>query len=176
MKKIISSAVVLSSMVLASSSWAAESASTAVDVSGNAPKICTGAIGNTLAFGADLVDPLDNKAKASPKTSTADIMCNYKAFVSLKSAKGHMTDPAITSAPTGFDNFVDYTATAAWGGVTAELDADGSAVNLTSPNQQIATTAANDTLTLTVTPIKGDILIASDNYTDTLTVQVGADL
>lgn len=186
--------------LLASPALAAPSAEQVITINGVAPNVCTlaaptvnGAItGNLAVNGSNVtVTGLFDTADATMDAGSVGLrfagMCNYAHNVSLRSSNGYLYNTTTTTAPLGgaFVRRVGYQANFSWAGQsvsnaipdatsTASAGTQGSAV--VSPNTAIAgANAGNLDVTLNFAS-SGSTPVVAGNYSDTLTVQIGADL
>ena len=170
MKKIIAATAVLAAM-----SSAAMATDQDITLNATVDPFCT--IGGSLTPGAI--------AQTIPTTSTGGVVttainvdigtvtCNRASTVQLLSAKGGLFDPALTSAPSGFQNFISYGATIsvpAASSITAANTAPAAATGSTGTSSG-ASADANVTVTITPTAASNPLL-AGTGYTDTLTVRI----
>jgi hypothetical protein len=164
------------------------SASTTFQIKGFAPQVCqlpgqaavAGAVTNAtyssnIVTLTDFIDSTTAFVKGSTLTLKFDrAMCNYEAYLSLSSQNGGMTSSDAKQAAAGdFLSRVDYTVTANWGSISnLVLDTSKAArsVNLQSAG------ANSGPLTLTFATKDGTVPVVNGNYTDTVTVQIGAKL
>jgi len=117
-----------------------------------------------------------------PDTSTAitvgglgAVVCNENTQLTLTSTNGGLTGPA---SVTGFDNFINYTATATYGtfpgtGMQQTLTTahNPGATSGASGASTVVTQTATQSFGVTILPIAGNPLVGSStNYTDTLVV------
>lgn len=100
-------------------------------------------------------------------------MCNYSAFLSLKSTNSGMKPNA--TAPANFSGVVNYTATASWGagGTPATLTTGASQTKTSTPfPPTIGNLVVNIVTANTTAPLIGN----GTPYTDTLVLQIGPAL
>jgi hypothetical protein len=97
-------------------------------------------------------------------------MCNYSAFLSLKSTNSGMKPNA--TAPANFSGVVNYTATASWGG-------SGTPATLTTGAAQTKTSTAfpptigNLVVNIVTANSTAPLIANGTPYTDTLVLQIG---
>lgn len=198
MNKIVLGA--LAAAAIATPVMAAPTAQQAITINGTAPNVCTlaapavnGAIsGNLTVSGSNVtVTGLFDTADATMDAGTVGLrfagMCNYAHNVSLKSANGYLYNTTGSNAPLGgaFVRRVGYTAGFSWAGATvataipdatstSSAGVQGTAV--VSANTAVAgANAGNLDVTLSFAS-SGTTPVVAGNYSDTLTVQIGADL
>jgi len=196
MKKMILGAT--AAALLASPALAAPSAEQTVTINGTAPTVCTlGAptsanlVGNLNVTGSTvtvtgLFDAADATMDAGSVTLRFAGMCNYPHNVSLKSANGYLYNTTSNVAPLSgtFFRRIGYNAAYAWANVFRPTAIP--AVDSTLAGQSgVAVTSADAAVsganlgTLNVTlrfDGSGTTPVVAGNYTDSLTVQIGADL
>jgi hypothetical protein len=113
---------------------------------------------NTTASGDVVV------AAVTPNNSPyANVACNGPADISLSSANSGLTTAAV--APVGFEDVINYTATADWGGVQATIN---TATNTDTPDSTAGANSGN--LDVLITPIANTDPLIVGTYNDTLTV------
>lgn len=107
-------------------------------------------------------------------------MCNYAAYLGLQSARGGLHPSTTGTAPAGFANAVNYTATATWGSgagaATTTLDTRSSSKG---NNNGVSVAAMKADLTVNIATIdSGGLPLIADGspYTDVLTLQIGSQL
>jgi hypothetical protein len=103
--------------------------------------------------------------------------CNQPAYVSLKTENGGMKNKDdATCTSSGTSHCVNYIASADWNDATVTYTTDGTPEATASSG--VSSTNRRNRVRLTVTPQKpvGDVPLVAGDFTDTLTVQVGAPL
>ncbi len=179
MKLVIKTAAIAGILSLASTAAMAQTAATGtVNVTAIVAATCTI---NTLAS-AGLLGMADfsNGGASLIKTATYTVSpavaadCNTPTHVTLTSANGAATSGA--TAGGGYANYFDYTATAAFGGVTATLDTIANPASTPGETVSAGPTAgpAAGALVITVKP-DGTPKLAAGTYNDVLTVTLTAD-
>lgn len=132
----------------------------------------TGASGGTTALAVtNLADGTTGFQNAGAITLTyGNAVCNYATFVSLQTTNGGMTGPGVAA---GFKNRVDYTATATFGGGTASITTDGTAL---ATNSDAAGPAFGDLVVDISIPADLVTPLIGGAYADTVRVQIGTAL
>ncbi len=128
-----------------------------------------------LSFGAsDFADPTTGYHRSLTQTITyPQAMCNFSAFLSLKSTNSGMKPSA--TAPANFTGVVNYTATASWGaGGTPATLTTGASQNKTS--MAFPPTIGNLVLNITTANSTAPLIANGNPYADMLVVQIGPAL
>ncbi len=122
----------------------------------------------------DFADPATGVHHSITQTITyPQAMCNFSAFLSLKSTNSGMKPSA--TAPANFSGVVNYTATASWG-------AGGTPATLTTGASQTKTsmafppTVGNLVLNIVTANSTAPLIANGSPYTDTLVLQIGPAL
>jgi hypothetical protein len=110
-----------------------------------------------------------NTSPVTPANSPyANVACNAPSNLQLTSLNGGVTNA--TSA-TGFQNFINYTASAVWHGVTATVNTSSSSgTGPVSGTAQPVSTAFSGSLSVTITPAANTLPLVQGSYTDTLRI------
>lgn len=126
-----------------------------------------------LVFGGDdFLDSSTGKSKAQTLVlKYASAMCNFPAFLALKSTNIGMT--AGSASATGFSNFVHYTASANWGTATATLDTSKGATPVAVATQPFV---GDVTLTIRTLQTPNPVVATQNPYSDVLILQIGSAL
>lgn len=188
MKKLLASASVIAFMVVSSSAFAADDATTDIIIEGTAEEVCqipsgpvqqsatnASAAGNVVTLD-DFIDDIDATVNAASITlQFENVMCNYAAKLSLESASGGLAQQTggstAVSGSGSFLNHVNYTAGAVWGTVTAPATlTTGTGGVVTEQNAGGANLADLD---VTISTADGSTPVLEGSYSDTLTVKVG---
>ncbi len=99
----------------------------------------------------------------------ANVACNAPATLQLTSLNGAVTNA--TPAPSGFTNFINYSASAVWNGTTATLNTASVATAAGSESGTgQAVTANSGNLDVTITPQATSLPLITGPYADTLRV------
>lgn len=190
-KYIVSAAAVAAAMALTTAAQAAPSASSDITITGVAESVCNipsapaPSANTNFTVGAstaaataltvtDFINDTTALANAAAITLTfGSAMCNYAHVLDLRTLNGGLLNAAPPAIVAGtFLDRVDYSASATFGGTTANLTTDGTA-GLTNGGQAVA--GANiGNLVLTITISAGATPVLVGTYTDTLRVQIGA--
>jgi hypothetical protein len=186
MTKLIISASLLAVLATTSNAHAQASISRSIEITGTVVTGCTIGEENSapIAFNTSIVDG-EQKANNgfSIERKLGNVTCNYPAFISLRTTKG-----ALKTAAGGACNFetagaytyncVGYEAALAWDGTSAVVDANGdsASVGRVSDNAQAAAPFSGDLILAVTIDSETDKPVADGSYSDTLIVQVGADL
>ena len=109
------------------------------------------------------------------QTTTMSTNCTAPTVVQLTG--GRMTSPSAPAAVGAFDNFISWSATATFGGATANLVADTSVAKTATSASKNATSGAisNGTVLVDIGLIDGNRLIAG-SYSSTLMVTIDPSL
>lgn len=196
MKKILLGAT--AAALLASPVLAAPSAEQTVTINGTAPTVCTLAaptqtnlLGNLTVAGSTvtvtgLFDAADATMDAGSVTLNFAGMCNYAHNVSLKSANGYLYNTTSNVAPLAgtFFRRIGYNAAFNWAGVhrAAAIPAVDSTlagqagVAVTSTDAAVSGANIGNLQVSLKFAGSGTTPVVAGNYTDSLTVQIGADL
>lgn len=154
----------------------AQSATQDINITATVAGLCTI---NGLAVGspvgtAVIATPSGN-VDVTPITPTgspfANVVCNGPSALQLTSLTGGVLN---SSSASGFDNVIDYTASATWNSITASIDTSSVAgasagANETGTPQSVPTAAAG-ALSVTITPIANAQPLMAGSYSDTLRV------
>lgn len=156
----------------------ADNANVVVGVSGRSVPMCSATgLQNTIAIG-DFTEVATGKIPTGNASKTLDlgtVTCSSDAYVSLKSANGHLKHEDATSCNTGdIINCVNYQADATWNEVTASIDTNTDGTTAKSSNGTAM--SGSSTLTLDITIPFVNKVVQGGNYSDNITVQVGAQL
>ena len=170
-----------------------------INLSGTQAQTCTlGAFSAGAATGAldsgDLTSPtavsLTDTMSASTAiraagsiTLNAAAMCNYGHFVSVRQTGGGLINSSDVAPAQGtFIRKQGYDAVVSWAGFTAVTasssdvtTAPPTAASITSTNQAISG-AASGTLSLTLSVAASTSPVVAGAYTDSVVIQIGADL
>ena len=100
-----------------------------------------------------------------------NVACNAPSNIQLSSINGALTGPA---AAAGFDNIINYSATATWNSVTANLDTSttGGSGSTETGSAQAVGTANSGNLTVSITPAANAQPLVIGTYSDTLRVSL----
>jgi hypothetical protein len=182
----------------AANAHAADSSSTSVSLSGSAPKKCEFTSGATVASSQNMdldqagsagnnvitivsVDELVDPATALLNPSSIEFeykaVCNYSHVVSIRSTKDGLKSVVNTAVP-GFVSTVNYQALVSWGTKNKSFFTSGTVPGRTVTVSPVPPFTGTARITLTIDEPFADMahpVIAGD-YSDTLTVQIGASL
>jgi hypothetical protein len=125
-----------------------------------------------LATGAALANPVTVSSAGYVSTTTTthtvnSVVCNVAADVLTTTINGAVTNP--NPAAAGFQNTFDYTATAAFGGATSNIDTSTVAAGGTGSTANTGG-ARSGNLVIGVTPTTNTNPLVSGSYSDTLRV------
>lgn len=165
----------------------ADSASTEIQMSGYAQPVCklpggtqTSANNATFSNGvltiANLLDANTATVKAaSVKITFPEVMCNYKATISIASQNGGLkTDGTTPNLSGDFLETVPYKIEGIWGGLALPtLDTTTAG---TVPVTKDATGANRGTLELTVSTVDGNTPVVEGQMSDRIVLKVGSAL
>jgi hypothetical protein len=130
---------------------------------------------NTITL-TQFIDPSTALVNAASMTlNISNAMCNYSAWLSIGSQNGGLKPSSaatVVSGSGGFLTLVPYTVTANWGAVQVMLDT--SSGNNTARVQ--AGGANSGSLSLVFATQKSSLPVVQGNYSDTVTVKIGASL
>jgi hypothetical protein len=183
MKRILICASFLAAASAAANLQAQVSFRQEVDISGSVLRKCAATESGgaaSIAFGENIADA-SNVANNGQREMWpfGSVTCNYPANVSLQSSRGAMRNGSSACNFSGNDpyfNCVRYNALLEWGPITkANLTADGTPNIKSEDVAAAAPFTGNLTLTITINSLLTKPLAYGD-YSDTLIVQVGADL
>jgi hypothetical protein len=120
---------------------------------------------------SQFVDSSGKSAVVTESFKFPSSMCNFSAFLALRSTNKGMTSSTVASP--GFTNTVNYTATATIGTFTATLDTSGTASKVNT-----AITPFFGDVTVTVATQASALPLVGDTtpYSDVLVVQLGQAL
>ena len=166
-------AVLAAAALLSTTAANAQTATQDITITATVAGLCTV---NGLATGTtdtatitvDANADVDTAVVAPANSPYASVACNGPSDLQVSSANGALTGPA---AVAGFDNIIDYSATATWNAVDASIDtttAPGSGA--TETGASAAVTAHTGNLSVAITPIANTNPLLAGGYTDTLTV------
>jgi hypothetical protein len=151
----------------------AQAAQQEIQISATVPSSCTinGASTGVVDTATIGIDSSGNVI-VSPITPTnspyVNVVCNAPSTIQLKSTQGAVTTAA---AGTGFQNIIDYQASATWNGQTATID---TATIPTAAGQETGTaepvSAGSGDLDVTITPELNSEPLIGGNYSDSLFV------
>jgi hypothetical protein len=130
---------------------------------------------NTITL-VQFIDPSTALVNESSMTlNITNAMCNYSAWLSVGSQNGGLKPsnaPTVLSGSSGFLTLVPYTVEANWGSVHVSLD--------TSAGIKTATVQAGGAnsggLSLVFATHKSSLPVVQGNYSDTVTVKIGASM
>jgi hypothetical protein len=132
---------------------------------------------NNLATGttdtATIVINANGSVNTTPVTPTnapyANVACNGPSQLQLTSLSGGVLNGA---AAAGFQNIINYTASATWNSVTANVNTSTvpTATGPEAGTAQPVATAFIGSLSVTITPIANTLPLVKGAYTDTLRV------
>jgi hypothetical protein len=188
-RNILGFVMLLLGLCFVSNANASDSASTSIEMTGDAKPVCrlpspsTQATANASFSGnkmviEQLLDETNATVKASQVRLTfAGVMCNYNAYLVLSSANGGMTrisgsDDAIADSGT-FLKRVDYKVVANWG--TVKIDNFNTATLPENHTAWVNVGGANSAdLGISIITEDGSIPVLQGHYSDTLTIKVGS--
>lgn len=144
-----------------------------INISATVAKACT--INNASTGTVDTATVAinaDGSVNTSPVTPAhspyANVACNAPSLLQLTSLNGGVTNG--TSA-TGFQNFINYTASGVWHGVTATVNTSSSSgTGPVSGTAQPVSTAFSGSLSVTITPAANTLPLVQGSYADTLRI------
>ncbi len=172
MKKLIMTAALLGLTATAAS---AQSASQDITLNASVAKFCTiGGSGSPGAITRNIpTDATGNVVTTAINVNIGDVVCNTASTTTLSSLKGGLFDPGITSAASGFQHRINYSASVA-APVAASVAASAATVTPTSGTGVASTGATSNTaVNVTINPTANTLpLMAGTGYTDTLTVSI----
>lgn len=132
---------------------------------------------NNVATGttdtATIVINANGSVNTTPITPTnapyANVACNGPSNLQLTSLSGGVLNGA---AAAGFQNIINYTASATWNSVTANVNTSTvpTAAGPEAGTQAPVATAFIGSLSVTITPIANTLPLVQGGYTDTLRV------
>jgi len=187
LKKSIAGVAALSLLAVVPA-FAAASASSNITINGSVADTCTLTMGassaatnstfatNTISI-TNLADATTAQSVTASQTLNFAGMCNYAHSISLESANGGLThDGSVTVVGGTFDDLVEYDVSSNWASAGAALDAEGGATvkDVQSVSGANAESAAE--LSFNIDNNGGTDPLLAGNYTDTVTIQLGAAL
>lgn len=145
-------------------------------VTGTVTKTCTiGGVSNPSADNATI--PITAAGAVTTTVinkSYASVACNTPSNLQLTSSNGAVTTPTV--APSGFQNFINYSASATFGGATATLDTSTNAGTGTAESGTAVSTSSSTTpsgtMTVAITPQAAAKPLLGGTYTDTLSITI----
>ena len=178
-------ATLLATLLAVGPARPADSASTEIQMTGYAQPVCnlpggtqTSASNATYSNGvltiSSLLDANTATVKAaSVKITFPDVMCNYKATISIGSLNGGLKTDGITTNLSGdFLEKVPYKIEGTWGGVALPtLDTNTAGVE---PVTKDAGGANRGTLELTVSTVAGNTPVIEGQMSDSIVIKIGA--
>lgn len=178
LKKALGYAVFAAILGATSAVQAGPNAGTDVEVSGIVSENCAvtteeGLAGN-FSLGQILNDDGSLKDNDFEKV-LGGVSCNYLAKLSIKTATGNLKNGSLQCDVTPpYLTCLNYTAYLEWGGQSAMLHVDGTAGDVSAPEQMALLHSGDLKLLIKLDPVTQPILAGT--YSDTLKVQVGAPL
>lgn len=172
MKKLL-----IAAAFVATAATAAQATDQDITLNATVPKFCTigGSLTPTTLTETIPVNTTGNVVTTPIIKSIGAITCNTASTVTLSSLKGGLFDPAVSSAPGGFQNYINYSASIAApvsASVTAgETSVAAAPVSGTPVITSGATTSAAVSVTINPTANTSP-LVAGTNYADTLKVTI----
>lgn len=101
----------------------------------------------------------------------ANVACNSPSTLQLTSLNGGVFNSSTLS---GFDNVIDYTASATWNSVTATIDTSTNGASSVGGNEtgspESVATSGSGSLSVTITPIINGQPLVTGSYADTLRI------
>jgi hypothetical protein len=180
-------AALIATTLIANHAQSADSASTEIQMTGYAQPVCklpggqqTSASNATYNNGvltiSNLLDPGTATVKAaSVKITFPDVMCNYKATISIASMNGGLKTDGTTPNLTGdFLETVPYKIEGTWGGLA--LPILDTATAGTTPVSKDAGGANRGVLELTVSTVDGNTPVVEGQMSDRIVLKVGSVL
>lgn len=179
-------AALLAVTALSRPALSGDSDSVEIGIGGYATPVCklpagsqTGGSNMQYTNGALVIDNLLDETNATAKASSGqitfpDVMCNYRATISIMSLNGGMTSDGQTPLIAGdFATKVPYVISGTWGSLTlpplnTAVTPAGTAVT------KEAGGANRGTLVLTVTTENGDTPVIEGQLSDTIVLKLGA--
>jgi hypothetical protein len=185
LKSCVLLAALIGAGLMADQAQSADSSSVEIQMSGYAQPVCklpggtqSSASNATYSNGmltiSNLLDPNTANVKAaSVKITFPDVMCNYKATISIASMNGGLKSDGVTPDLTGtFLNVVPYKIEGTWGGLALPvLDTASAGVTPVTKN---ASGANRGTLELTVSTADGNTPVVEGQMNDRIVLKVGS--
>lgn len=164
-----------------------DSGSVEIQMSGYAQPVCklpggtqTSASNATYSNGLLTISNLVNSNTATVKAASIkitfpDVMCNYKATITIGSVNGGLkTDGSTPNLSGDFLEKIPYKIEGIWGGLT--LPTLDTAVDGTVPVTKDAGGANRGTLELTVSTVDGNVPVVEGQMSDRIVLKVGSAL
>lgn len=130
--------------------------------------VATG-VTDTATIGINPDASVDTTAVTPSNSPYANVSCNGPSDLQVSSLNGALTGPATVA---GFDNIIDYTATATWNSVNASVDTTTNAASGATENGTVVpvATAHTGNLSVSITPAANTNPLLVGSYTDTVTI------
>ena len=187
LKYLICSAALIPATFCTSQVYSADSSSVEIQMSGYAQPVCqlpggtqksasNATFNNGLLTIPNLIDQNTAMVKAASVTiEFPNVMCNYKATISIGSMNGGLkTDGAIPNLSGDFLEKVSYKIQGTWGGLALPtLDTSTAG---TTPVNKDAGGANRGTLQLIVSTVDGNTPVVAGDFKDNLVLKVGSAL
>jgi hypothetical protein len=168
------------------SAHAQDSGSTEIEITGKAQPVCTlspsaqtaGAnanyANNRLTI-SNLIDPTTAKINsAAAEITFSEVMCNYKAVVSLSTLNAGLVPAVPVTNPDGtFLTKVPYTVTGSWGNFALPTLNTATAAPASAVIKE-ADGARRNSLVLNFATVKSDAPLVAGDFSDVLELKVGA--
>lgn len=174
-------AAIFASTALWATQASAQSAFQDITITATVPNACTinnvsgdSGVASTAAITINTNGSVNTAAVTPTAIAGLSVACNANATIQLSSLTGGVSLGGATLAQSaaGFQQVIDYQASATWNGVTASINTATTTGALAVETGTAAnTTGANaGTLTVSVTPTANALPLAAGNYSDTLRV------
>jgi hypothetical protein len=176
MKKLLATAAFVAMTAASGSAYADDSVTSIVTLDGTAAPTCTVAAGTTHTIGSNwtitgLITGQNVNVASVTDANIGTVTCNYGAKAGLKTLKGGMTGPV---AAGGFDHTINYAASLSWGALTGPSFTTNGTANTKVESEDTGPRIGQ--VGLTITPQANTKPLVAGNYTDTLTVKIGATI
>lgn len=152
----------------------AQAATQDITITAEVSGVCTiggNAVGSPV--GTALIPTPGGNVDTSPITPTGapftNVVCNGPSSLRLSSLSGGVVNAATAS---GFDNIINYSATASWNSVNATINTAtvNGASGIENGTAAPVATAGSGSLTVTITPAANSQPLIAGSYSDTLRV------
>jgi hypothetical protein len=154
----------------------AQSATQDINITATVPGLCTiNGLATGSPVGTAVIPTTSGNVDVTPITPTgspfANVVCNGPSQLQLTSLNGGVFN---TASAAGFDNIINYSASATWHGVTATINTStnpaASVGGSESGTPAPVATAGSGALSVTITPIANAQPLMVGTYSDTLRI------
>jgi hypothetical protein len=152
----------------------AQSATQDINITATVAGLCTiNGVATGTPVGTAVIPTPSGNVDTTPITPTgspfANVVCNGPSEIQLTSLSGGVVNPASAA---GFENVINYTASATWNSVTANIDTSTNPATGASESgaAEPVATAGSGALSVTIVPLANTDPLIAGSYSDTLRV------